>query len=183
MRDLALTKVTRIRAFHLSYYEYVPQTLADSRTEIQVSASNFSDPEIIHEIIRSVPDGQELAFHSTVSLEDGGDMHIPLVDMSTGSAAQLEKLRPFLGEALFRAFKWYRSGRSFHGYAATLVNAKEWAALMGTLLLANKKGLAPTVDSRWVGHRLIAGYSSLRWTRNTSHYIELPSAVGAKRGE
>lgn len=104
-------------------------------------------------------------------------MHIPMVDMSTGSVAQLAKLRPFLGEELFQRFKWYKSGRSFHGYGRTLVTSSEWSALMGTLLLANQKGLAPTVDPRWVGHRLIAGYAALRWTKNTPHYINLPKEI------
>ena len=33
------------------------------------------------------------------------------------------------------------------------------------------------VDSRWIGHRLIGGYSSLRWTNNTGMYRSEPSKI------
>jgi hypothetical protein len=144
---------------------------------LDVSLDEFLNEGFVGNLIQSTPSGSDLAFHSLVTTRDSDDLHIPMVDMSTGSVAQLEKLRPFLSATLFEKFKWYRSGRSFHGYANTLIAPKEWASLMGTLLLANQKGLHPTVDPRWIGHRLIAGYSALRWTKNTAHYIELPRAI------
>lgn len=177
LRALAQTQSDLISKFNLSYYEYVPQSLSDTRQLLAVSLEEFLDEEFIGSIIQSTPSGSDLAFHSLVTTRDSHDLHIPMVDMSTGSVAQLEKLRPFLSAKLFEKFKWYKSGRSFHGYANALVDPKEWASLMGTLLLANQKGLHPTVDPRWIGHRLIAGYSALRWTKNTAHYIELPRAI------
>lgn len=177
LRALAQAQSHLISSFSLSYYEYVPQSLADTRQVLTVSLEEFLNEEFVWNVIRSTPHGHDLAFHSLVATREAAYLHIPMVDMSTGSVAQLEKLRPFLSSTLFEKFKWYKSGRSFHGYANALVTAKEWASLMGTLLLANQKGLHPTVDPRWIGHRLIAGYSALRWTKNTSHYIELPRAI------
>lgn len=166
-----------IDVLHFSYYDYVPQSLIDKRKTFSISSSDFLDSLAIEALIQGAPSGQELAFHSMVLTVSGEQKHIPMVDMSTGSAAQLTKLKHFLGEDLFQRFKWYRSGRSFHGYGSFLASEREWVILMGTLLLANQKGLSPTVDPRWVGHRLIAGYSALRWTKNTSHYINLPNEV------
>jgi hypothetical protein len=168
---------SEIQTLYFSYYEYIPQSIIDNRKIFGLSTSEFLDKNTIEAIIQSTPPSQELAFHSKVDVRHGESKHIPMVDMSTGSEAQLAKLKPFLGEDLFKRFKWYKSGRSFHGYGRLLVMSNEWAALLGMLLLANQKGFAPTVDPRWVGHRLIAGYASLRWTKNTPHYINLPREI------
>lgn len=187
VRNMVDSWPDRIERLNLSYYRYLPQTVEDPRIEFSVSCSRFCDAGEIQKIIDDTPEGHELAFHSRVQMAHGQIMHIPLIDMSTGSAAQLEKLKPFLRE-MFAQFRWYRSGRSFHGYASTVITVEAWAATMGILLLANQKGLPPTVDPRWIGHRLIAGYSALRWTKKTEHYIEEPRAlnqgprVGAPRG-
>lgn len=166
-----------IALLYFSYYDYVPQSLIDKRKTFSIPPSEFIDQSSIEAIIRGVPFGQELAFHSKISTASGDQKHIPMIDMSTGSAAQLAKLRPFLGDEIYQNFKWFRSGRSFHGYGDLLISERKWVTLMGSFLLANQKGLSPTVDPRWVGHRLIAGYSALRWTKNTSYYINLPIEI------
>lgn len=168
---------SEIRVLYFSYYEYIPQSLIDNRETFSLSAEDFLEPSTIEATLRRTPSDREMAIHSMVDMQSGERRHIPMVDMSTGSAAQLAKLRPVLGEELFQRFKWYRSGRSFHGYGRSLITSSEWTALMGLLLLANQKGHPPTVDPRWVGHRLIAGYASLRWTKKTPHYINLPKEI------
>lgn len=166
-----------IAILHFSYYDYIPQSLIDRRKIFTISSREFLDSSAVADIMQNTPHGRELAFHSNILSVSGELKHIPMIDMSTGSVAQLAKLRPFLGEELFERFTWFKSGRSFHGYGKVLVSEREWLVLMGTFLLANQKGLAPTVDPRWVGHRLIAGYSALRWTKNTSYYLNLPSEI------
>jgi len=168
---------SEIHSFHFSYYDYIPQSLLDNRIMFSVTSKNFMDVEVISSFLQAVPENKELAFHSLVTMNDGVNLHIPMIDMFTNSVAQLTKLKPFLGEEFFKYFKWYRSGRSFHGYANTLIDSQEWAAFMGTLLLVNQQGFVPTVDPRWIGHRLIAGYSALRWTKNTQQYLEAPKAI------
>jgi len=110
-------------------------------------------------------------------MRDGRRMHLVMVDMSTSARAHLEKLRGFLGDNFFQRISWYASGRSFHGYGESLMEQEEWVEFMGLLLLANQPRLEHTVDPRWIGHRLLAGYSSLRWTCNTSHYLTLPRSI------
>lgn len=166
-----------IKSIYFSYYEYIPQSLLDNREVFSISAREFLDEEKVSLILKNTPENRELSIHSAVEMNQGGIQHIPMADMSTGSIAQIEKLRPFLGDDLFNRFEWYKSGRSFHGYGLALIADKEWVSLMGTFLLANQKGLAPTVDPRWVGHRLVAGYSALRWTKNTEHYLRSPQSI------
>lgn len=82
-----------------------------------------------------------------------------------------------LPKLLISKMIWYESGRSFHGYGTTLISNEEWIQLMGRLLLVNQPQQHPIVDSRWIGHRLIAGYSALRWTKNTDDYIQVPKLL------
>lgn len=166
-----------INYLYFSFYAYSPQTVADDRSVFRVPVEQFLDPKFMSEFLASVPAGQEAAIHSSVELADGGTRHLVLVDMATSSKAHLEKLRVFLGDHFFQRMVWFSSGRSFHGYGADLLTDHEWVQFMGLLLLANKPRLEPTVDPRWIGHRLKAGYSALRWTKNTSHYIISPSRV------
>ncbi|MBU0525747.1 MAG: hypothetical protein KKC24_05780 [Gammaproteobacteria bacterium] len=163
-----------------SYYTYTPQSLIDERTVFSVSRFDFFNENFIRKMIYNAPIGQELAIHSTVALRSGHCMHLPMIDMSTGSPAQLEKVRPVLGEEIFSSFDWYKSGRSYHGYGRYLMGQQEWATQMGKLLLVNQTGLPPTVDPRWVGHRLIAGYAALRWTKNTAHYVDMPRRIHSR---
>lgn len=166
-----------IELFNFSYYTYIPQSLQDCRKVFSISRVEFLQEEIVGEIIFQTPLGQELALHSTIFHKERGVVHLPMVDMSTGSSAQLEKVKPILGEEIFNSFDWYRSGRSYHGYGRYLMSHDEWIVQMGKLLLVNKIGVPPTVDPRWVGHRLIAGYAALRWTKNTAYYVDSPKRI------
>lgn len=160
-----------------SYYTYMPQSLIDERTVFFVSRDDFLNESFIRRVIAGTPGGQELALHSTVRMDSGAILHLPMIDMSTGSTAHLEKVRPILGDSVFINFDWYKSGRSYHGYGRFLMDQRDWSVQMGKLLLVNQAGVPPTVDPRWVGHRLIAGYAALRWTKNTAHYVDLPRRI------
>ena len=166
-----------IQYLTFSYYNYRPQTVEDNRIIWELPASEFTQPRIISEIIANTPFGHELALQSNMRLNESEERHLFMVDMSTSSQAHLEKLRGLVGEREFESIAWFKSGRSFHGYGTNLLTTQEWVRFMGLLLLANKPKMEPTVDPRWIGHRLIAGYSSLRWTKNSDYYILPPSLV------
>lgn len=166
-----------IASLSLSFYEYHPQTVDDMRTAWTMLREDFVDPLIMSEFVDSAPKNQECALHSIVKLVDGEVRHLVMVDMATSAKAHLEKLRAVMGNHLFATMAWYDSGRSFHGYGEDLLTEREWFRFMGLLLLANKPKLEPTVDPRWIGHRLLAGYSALRWTKNTKHYLLPPAAL------
>ena len=146
-----------------------------------MAAAAFLDFLTVERLMADTPPGTELAMHSDVLLQGGERRHIVMIDMSTAAKAHLEKLRAFIGNNFYQRMTWYESGRSFHGYGEDLLGEREWVQFMGLLLLSNKPRLEPTVDPRWIGHRLLAGYSSLRWTKNTSHYLSLPSLLDGQR--
>lgn len=176
LRDYLQGLYGSVASLEFSYYEYKPQSLLDNRQVFSVGIDEFLDSDFCEGLIAKCPEGRELAVHSVVKTQSGLSLHLPMIDMSTGSAAQLEKLKPFLGES-FGKYVWYKSGRSYHGYGRYMISHQDWIALMGRLLLANQIGFPPTVDPRWVGHRLIAGYSALRWTKNTLFYIDTPKLI------
>lgn len=162
-----------------SYYTYMPRTVADTRLEFLIPADEFMNAEKVLDYMKRTPKGHEMAVHSNMETRSRDRTHLVMIDMATSSRAHLEKLRAFLGENFFQRISWYASGRSFHGYGEDLLKTDEWVRLMGLLLLANLPKLEPTVDPRWIGHRLVAGYASLRWTKNTSHYLGLPANLSA----
>lgn len=176
VRDL-IAQATGVTQVHFSYYKYVPQSILDERHRFQIPRDYFLSGEYIQWLIDSTPSNRELSIHSTVTLAGGEERHIPMADMSTGARAHLPKLEALIEHTGFGEFEWFASGRSFHGYGKRLLEHDEWVKLMGALLLANQRGMPPIVDSRWIGHRLLAGYSALRWTKNTHHYVGSPTAL------
>jgi len=73
--------------------------------------------------------------------------------------------------------EFFSSGRSFHGYSTYLLGPKDWREFNGRLLLVNNNTIGNVIDSRWIGHRMIAGYSSLRWSKNTEIHSQTPTRV------
>ncbi len=177
----SVVELERVRAVAMSYYRYQPQTVSESRLLLEISREDFLNPNKILEIFSRVPEGHELAIHSNMIANDFEECHLAMIDMSTGAKAHLEKLREFLGDNFFQELAWFSSGRSFHGYGSGLLSKDHWIQLMGLLLLANKPRMEPTVDPRWIGHRLLGGYSALRWTKNTSYYLIRPFRLDSQR--
>jgi hypothetical protein len=167
----------QIRELFFSSYVYRPQSLIDERNAFSLHRDQFLDEEKVCAMLQNQAPQWEVAFHSTVKTGSGEFAHLPLIDMSVSAKAHLAKLSEFIGADLFAKFCWFDSGRSFHGYGGSLISPIEWRQFMGRLLIANQKDMKPTVDPRWVGHRLIAGYSALRWTKATEYYLVLPTKL------
>lgn len=163
-------------AFEFSYYSYKKNTIEDVRTTFKVEAKDITDNYLI-KICDELPNGHNLAFHSTVYFKNGSVKHIPMVDLATRAVGVISKVLNVLPDELANKMIWYESGRSFHGYGTQLIESDVWINLMGRLLLVNQPQQHPIVDPRWIGHRIIAGYSALRWTKNTDDYIQIPKLV------
>jgi hypothetical protein len=166
-----------ITSLCFSYYQYVPQSIMDDRHIFYVGRDEFLSESWMENLVRSTPPGRELALHSKVGINYQQEAHIPMVDLSTTARAHLLKLQTLIEHTGFGQFTWFASGRSFHGYGNLLLTHEYWVKLMGALLLSNQKGMMPTVDPRWIGHRLLGGYSALRWTKNTSQYVNFPTIL------
>lgn len=162
-----------------SIYRHTPQTLLEQRTFIDVSISEV-DNDWVERTLSSLSDDEELAFHSCIK-EDGKKFHLPMIDLDC-SVEYLDEAKKILGRVLPRriasSLVFYNSGRSLHAYSVErLKPIKEWHDFMGRLLLANLPSDPPVVDSRWIGHRLIGGFCSLRWSSNSDAYLKIPERV------
>ncbi|WP_189614157.1 primase 1D-like protein [Pigmentiphaga litoralis] len=176
-----IQSVNGVASIPFSYYCYEPRTVADARHIFYVSKAQFADPSFIVDLMAGTPLHHELALHSDLRMTDGSVRHLSMIDMATSARAHLMKLEGFLQSAVPQPFIWFESGRSFHGYGTDLLNTQSWVKFMGLLLLANAPRFDATVDPRWIGHRLLAGYSALRWTKNTSNYVGLPRRIHTGR--
>lgn len=165
--------------FEFSKYVYVPQAIAESRTPFR---ARFSEAQgVFNEQQRLLSALEEIAFHSCVFFPEGKKRaHVPMIDMGC------EKIEPHLPE-LKKAFSdfgidrftVFHSGRSFHIYGHRLLaDDHELIRFMGRVLLLNLPRQERVIDERWVGHRLMAGYLTLRWTKNNPHYKSAPVKYG-----
>ncbi len=162
--------------FEFSVYQHTRGLVVDRREVFRAHLSEISDAWVL-QLLQSLPKGQELALNSRILVAGSEVAHIPMVDFSTQALAQVGKLESYLPQELYSTMIWFDSGRSFHGYSTCLISEAQWREFMGRLLLVNRPGFPSIVDPRWIGHRLIAGYSALRWSRNTSKHLLFPKVA------
>ena len=120
--------------------------------------------------------GQEMAWHSTVE-HQGRIFHIPMIDFvdRPSNAVFCEVNRALTAEMdVSCQFIFFDTGRSFHGYLPELIPAQAWLQYLGRLLTLNENGRPPLIDSRWIGHALVRGFTALRWSHNTTRYLQIP---------
>lgn len=161
-----------------SYYRYTPRSYLDDRVEFTVPIEAVNESYLLN-LLDKLDSDQELAFHSKVILGGGKIMHLPMIDLGLrkfdkSAISALNKFQSY-NKNIFALFD---SGRSFHLYGSHLLEEKQWSNFMGELLLLNEPSGQKLIDTRWIGHRLIAGYSALRLSCNTSHYKAFPTFLG-----
>jgi hypothetical protein len=166
--------------FQFSKYVYTPDSLLDQREIFDVSGSSIT-VDWLEEQFAGLRDDQEIAIHSKVVI-DGRTLHIPMLDFAADRIGpeQLYRIKTFLPDRVFATTEFYCSGRSFHAYSSHLLGPKDWQVFLGRSLLINPSNSRQIVDSRWIGHRLIAGYCSLRLSNNSRQYKGLPAKVGIR---
>lgn len=157
-----------------SRYRYTPQTVEDERERFKVPLHEVTTSWLERQLEGLSPD-YELAMDSVLT-SGRRERHIPMVDFAA-KVAQQDDVISWVSQRLGVAVRLFDSGRSFHAYGTEPVSRRRWVQLMGILLLANMPDEPPLVDSRWVGHRLLAGYASLRWSQNSPRYLATPTSV------
>lgn len=165
-----------ISELEFSIYRYLPRSVIDPRQVLRIPAKSFKT-EIISRLEHLEFD-EELACHSRVYIKSTPEnvFHIPMIDFSEEAVDfAIEDILGLMKDFDCDRGALYNSGRSFHFYGFTLLNTVNWARFMGRLLLLNIPKIREIVDCRWVGHRLLAGYGALRWSKNTSTYKQLPT--------
>lgn len=160
-----------------SRYVYVSQTVFDDRTIIRIPAAEVTHGKLKEEYATLRPN-EELAIHSRIIR--GGKVvgHIPMIDFADGFEFTKESVQlcsHIIPSKIADELNIFSSGRSYHGYSFTIIDSRQWRAFNGRLLLLNMPSKHAIADSRWIGHRLIAGYSSLRLTNFSGKYLQTPS--------
>lgn len=163
----------------ISTYRYTPETIRDDRRLYRIALDEL---ETAYAFLSSQLSGEEnIAFHSRVLIKEHGDLvvrHLPMADLSGHGLAEIRSaFDQISAEASWRRAALFASGRSFHFYGFVLLDLEAWIKFMGRLLLLNRRGEREVVDSRWVGHRLMAGYGSLRWSWRGAQYTSAPQLV------
>lgn len=158
-----------------SKYLYRPQSVFDQRELVEVSASDLDSSWIEGQISTLQPEW-ELALNSKIIDPRGRTHHIGMIDFVGRPDISLvsERIRLVLGPQWALRVEYFDSGRSLHGYLGGLMRPGEWHQYLGRLLLMNFPDSAPIVDARWIGHRLLGGYSALRWSANSSYHFHVP---------
>jgi len=165
--------------FAFSKYVHTPDSLFDEREFLNIPGGDLTEERMNREIA-SLRRDQELAIHSNVRIK-GKNLHIPMIDFSIEDTVNVEvfdRMSRYLPKTIMLNMAVYASGRSLHAYSTTLLGRKEWFDFMGRLLLINLRNQPDIVDSRWVGHRLIGGCGSLRWSNNSGQHLGLPVRIG-----
>jgi len=158
---------------NFSDYSYVPRTIEDERHVFSENMRNL-DIEHLTYLLKRLKQNRDLAIHSVINVNDK-IFHIPMIDFSMKnindfSAPPIKKLIEYWN----MDFAIFSSGRSFHAYGNKLLSEKEWIRFMGSLLLLNEPSGRKIIDTRWIGHRILAGYSALRLSCNTTQYKAYP---------
>ena len=165
-----------VSTVELSAYRYVPRDMSDARRYFTVATARLTaDYDVIAAGLES---DEEIAFHSKVTTQSGATLHVPMIDfLGALEDEHLHELEKLLAEWSIPRLAIFSSGRSFHGYGLALIDPKQWVRFMGRLLLLNAPEQPQWIDTRWIGHKLMAGSGALRWSWNTRIYDGEPRLV------
>lgn len=164
-----------------SIYEYEPQSILDTRQTFQIEAASFTK-DLIERKIEELEPNKELAFHSILRYNKK-KYHIPMIDFRVKESLvgqSIKSLEQVIPRSIFNELVFYNSGRSCHAYSLKLISNSEWINFMGRLLLVSYPNEEQIIDTRWIGHRLMSGFSSLRWSANTDNYLALPTKINTQ---
>lgn len=164
--------------FMYSRYEVAQpglQAIAPRSAVLRVRACDVT-PDWLADRFAELSPNEELAWHSSVECKGVG-FHIPMIDLvNSPSRSGLRELsRMLVSEmGLSGDFVFFETGQSFHGYFPDLIPEHAWPKYLGQLLLLNEHDGSPMIDTRWVGHALVRGFTALRWSHNTNRYRAIP---------
>lgn len=156
----------------LSRYHYHPQSLAEESNPVAVPAARLRDAFV--DLEKKLSANEDIAFDSIVRMrgKKSKKCHFALLDFQTSDLQRIEQAsRLLIGEYDAKQAVLVNSGRSYHLYMGVLLTHDAWVRFMGRALLLNSRDEAPTVDTRWIGHRLIGGHAALRWSAKAKPFM------------
>jgi hypothetical protein len=171
------TQVAAGSEFEFGLYTHRPGLVRDAREVIRIAGASARS-WFFRELPSAEQTSREIALQSRVYSTDGTVRHIPMCDL-TGIREVGEIRKVCNAMALFGSAHCYvfNSGKSYHVYGASLVASESFVPLAAALLLVNQSRRRPLVDDRWIAHRLLAGYYSLRLTRVNKPYHRGPIMI------
>lgn len=183
-------KIPKNALFHFTKYIYTDRLDYNSRINFSVECDQVSISWLI-KIFENLEPDWNLSFQSAITYPNGDKWFIPLIDFNVQRLDQeiLEIIEFRLSnsphlikfESIIKNLTIYKSGRSYHGYGNQLLTHEEWYNFTLSTLFLNYtrhfNELDTIVDTRWVAHRLLEGYTCLRWSKNSKHYLEYPELV------
>ncbi len=99
-----------------------------------------------------------VALSSRVSTNDGGRMHLPLLDFALPHSSDNTKIVAHAADQLGLPYAVLGTTHSYHYYGLRILPAEQYLGeFLGRALL-----LAPLVDARWIAHQLMDGLATLR---------------------
>jgi hypothetical protein len=157
------------------YSKYINGVPGTGKVELRVTkrlkdiSSFYKDLELQ---INNLAPKEELAIHSII-IKDQIRYHIPFIDFAEPSDSEIFDSISKLQEIYNSKVYLFKTGRSFHAYFDCLLTDHYWKKFLGHLLLLNVHSSSIT-DTRWIGHSIIQGFSSLRLSCNTEAYLSIP---------
>jgi hypothetical protein len=112
---------------------------------------------------RAVSIGQQtnqdegISLCSEIRVKEGYQVHLPMLDFACNPTEANQAAISSMLVVIKQAGIILNSGNSYHFLGVSLLTGEEWARFMGHALL-----LAPFIDVRYIGHRLIDGECRLR---------------------
>jgi hypothetical protein len=167
--------------FTYSRYEVAPPGLQEAAPRSDVFRVPACDVTLdwLTDRFGELGPNEEMAWHSWVERKGVG-FHIPMIDFIGRPAHSVlcEVSRMLTAEmGLSGHFVFFETGRSFHGYSSDLIPERAWPNYLGQLLILNEHDRPAVIDTRWVGHALVRGFTALRWSHNTNRYRAMPRLV------
>jgi hypothetical protein len=156
----------------LSRYQYHPHSLAEESAPVAVPAARLR--ESFDDLERRLGAGEDIAFDSVVRMrgDESTKCHFALLDFEASDLQRIERAsKVLISEYDAKQAVLVNSGRSYHLYMDVLLTHEAWVRFMGRALLLNGRDESPTVDARWIGHRLIGGHAALRWSAKTKPFV------------
>ncbi|MCX2483527.1 hypothetical protein [Pedobacter sp. MR2016-24] len=136
------------------------------------SLIQLSRKEIVQLPLILEEETRNIGINSRVLMNDGREMHIPLLDFHIPSyPANDRSVIAVLKELNLRGHL-FRTNRSYHFIGEVLMDQTELVAFLSKAIL-----LSPIIDKNWIAHQLIEGSCTIRLTRKAGQYPLLISKV------
>jgi hypothetical protein len=142
-----VSKLLRAALFHAA--------TNDALSDEEIASTDLT-PKLLQK--RTGNGNRLVALSSRVSTNDGGRMHLPLLDFALSHSNDNTKIVAHAADQLGLPYAVLGTTHSYHYYGLQVLPAEQYLGeFLGRALL-----LAPLVDARWIAHQLMDGLATLR---------------------